>query len=107
MIRAAAKGLSLTPRLMSVGFGGSDHASFMAVRVPVLFLTSGTHADYHTPADTAEKINCRGAVVVLRLAERLVMEMWTGRRRPVFAAGSPADRPANRPAVPRGGNPRL
>ncbi len=42
------------------GFGPSDHASFYMSQVPVLFVTTGAHSDYHTPFDDADKINYTG-----------------------------------------------
>lgn len=42
------------------GFGPSDHSSFYGKQIPVLFFFTGTHADYHKPTDTAEKINYGG-----------------------------------------------
>ena len=42
------------------GFGPSDHSSFYMKKVPVLFLFTGTHLDYHKPSDTADKINYDG-----------------------------------------------
>lgn len=42
------------------GFGSSDHANFLQAKIPALFFTTGTHADYHRPSDTAEKINRAG-----------------------------------------------
>src|SRR6185369_3241516 len=42
------------------GFGPSDHASFYGKKIPVLFLFSGTHSDYHKPTDTVDKINYSG-----------------------------------------------
>jgi peptidase M28-like protein/PDZ domain-containing protein len=59
------------------GFGPSDHMSFALKHVPVLFLFSGMHRDYHTPTDTAEKINYPGIVETADLARRLVDEMAT------------------------------
>lgn len=44
------------------GFGPSDHSSFYGKQVPVLFFFTGTHADYHKPSDTAEKINYAGLI---------------------------------------------
>jgi hypothetical protein len=41
------------------GFGPSDHASFFAKRIPVLFFFTGLHADYHRPTDTADKLDVR------------------------------------------------
>jgi hypothetical protein len=49
------------------GYGASDHMSFNAKKVPVLFFFSGLHTDYHKPSDTADKINSTGAVKVLSL----------------------------------------
>ncbi len=50
-------------KLKSIGRGGlgpSDHMSFALRRVPVLFLFSGIHIDYHRPTDVAAKINYEG-----------------------------------------------
>jgi len=47
------------------GYGPSDHSSFYAKDVPVLFISTGAHIDYHTPADSPEKINYEGMVEVL------------------------------------------
>lgn len=38
------------------GYGPSDHASFYAIDIPVLYVTTGAHADYHTPFDDIEFI---------------------------------------------------
>ena len=48
--------LALSPE----GYGPSDHASFYAEDIPVFFFSTGTHLDYHTPADTPDKINYQG-----------------------------------------------
>jgi hypothetical protein len=49
------------------GYGSSDHTSFNAKKIPVLFFFSGLHTDYHKPSDTADKINAPGAMEVLSL----------------------------------------
>jgi hypothetical protein len=59
------------------GFGPSDHMSFAQKKIPVLFLFSGMHADYHTPTDTAEKVNYEGIDQAVALTERLIGEMAT------------------------------
>jgi hypothetical protein len=56
------------------GYGPSDHTSFHARGVPVLFLFTGAHADYHRPTDTAEKIDAGGLAAVARLAHRAARE---------------------------------
>lgn len=44
----------------SAGAGPSDHTSFYLKDIPVLFLFTGAHADYHKPTDDADKINFEG-----------------------------------------------
>ena len=39
------------------GYGPSDHTSFYAEGVPVVFLFTGAHGDYHRPSDTADKLD--------------------------------------------------
>ncbi|MFC2098219.1 M20/M25/M40 family metallo-hydrolase [Bacteroidota bacterium] len=46
------------------GYGASDHSSFYAKNIPVLFLTTGAHTDYHTPEDDVEYINIEGMVLI-------------------------------------------
>lgn len=57
------------------GFGPSDHTSFYANGIPVLFFTTGVHYDYHTPEDRPDKINYPGMKqvfnYVLHVAEAL------------------------------------
>ncbi len=43
--------------IASSGVGPSDHTSFYLKNIPVLFLFTGTHTDYHKPTDDTEKIN--------------------------------------------------
>jgi aminopeptidase YwaD len=66
------------------GFGPSDHSSFYAKQIPVLFFWTGTHADYHKPSDTAEKINYEGEVQILNLVSRLVNDVDASDKRPVY-----------------------
>jgi hypothetical protein len=35
----------------------SDHYNFAKNNIPIIFYFNGTHADYHAPSDTADKIN--------------------------------------------------
>jgi len=54
------------------GFGPSDHASFYAEGIPVLFLWTGTHVDYHKPSDDPEKIDAEGLEHATKVALTLV-----------------------------------
>ncbi len=42
------------------GIGPSDHASFYLQEVPVFFISTGAHSDYHTPSDDADRIDYPG-----------------------------------------------
>ncbi len=46
--------------LSGEGYGPSDHAAFYMHDIPVFFVSTGAHPDYHTPEDTPDKINFVG-----------------------------------------------
>ena len=75
LVAEAAQGDRLDVALRDSPYAPSDHSSFYAAGVPVLFFNTGIHDDYHTPGDTADKLNVPGmadtARVALRIAERL------------------------------------
>jgi hypothetical protein len=64
--------IGLRVKFTDDGYGPSDHSPFYAKEKPVLFFFSGTHADYHKPSDTWDKINADGEKLVLQLAYRTV-----------------------------------
>ena len=57
------------------GIGPSDHMSFALKKIPVLFLFSGLHGDYHRPSDDAEKINSDGLAEVIDFAGDIVAQV--------------------------------
>ncbi len=57
ILRMYEKNLPFTVTHSPEGFGPSDHASFYASNIPVFFYTTGTHMDYHTPFDDADKLD--------------------------------------------------
>ena len=57
------------------GFGPSDHMSFAMKKVPVLFLHSGTHRDYHRPDDDADKVNYKGLEQAVGFAADVVEDL--------------------------------
>ncbi len=76
LLKKADEGLSFDLRTFGRGgYGPSDHMSFALKHVPVLFLFSGMHADYHRPSDKADKINFDGMAQVAQFAERIVSGM--------------------------------
>lgn len=68
------------------GYSSSDHTSFVAKKIPVLFFFSGLHSDYHKPSDTWEKINADAAVQLLDLIGRVDMKLADAAERPAFVA---------------------
>ena len=67
------------------GFGPSDHSSFYAKQVPVLFFWTGNHEDYHKPSDTADKINYEGEARIVSFVARIVLDIDKGDKRPTYA----------------------
>jgi Zn-dependent M28 family amino/carboxypeptidase len=57
------------------GYASSDHTSFVAKKIPVLFFFSGLHSDYHKPSDTWEKINADAAIRLLNLVSDVTQEL--------------------------------
>ena len=64
--------------------GGSDHAPFYNARVPIAFLHTGTHGDYHTPTDTADKINYTGMEGIAKYCFELAYKIVHADTRPAF-----------------------
>lgn len=100
-------------KLMKVpgGIGPSDHTSFYAKKIPVFFLFTGTHKDYHRPTDTPDKINVAGLRKVADLVEVYATHFATAKDRPKYAAvqggeEDPTD-PNARPGVSRRDLPRI
>jgi aminopeptidase YwaD len=77
-----AKQFTLT--LNADGYGPSDHSSFYAKQIPVLFFWTGTHSDYHKPSDTAEKINYDDESRILGVVAKIVEGIDGGDKRPTY-----------------------
>jgi Peptidase family M28/PDZ domain/PA domain len=66
------------------GYAASDHTSFVARKIPVLFFFSGLHSDYHKPSDTWEKINAADAARLLDFIAGVITQLDTAAERPRF-----------------------
>jgi aminopeptidase YwaD len=75
------KPVALALNFSDSGYGSSDHTSFNAKKIPVLFFFSGLHTDYHKPSDTSDKINAQGAVKVLSVVYGTVDRLATDLQR--------------------------
>jgi aminopeptidase YwaD len=76
------KPFSLT--LNEDGYGPSDHSSFYSKQIPVLFLFTGTHDDYHKPSDTADKINYEGEARVISFVGSIAYSINIDPTRPTY-----------------------
>lgn len=52
---------------------GSDHESFARYKIPVVFLHTGLHGNYHQKTDTPDKLNYDGMVNICKYALDLVL----------------------------------
>jgi hypothetical protein len=84
LVEACAREAGVDVALGDGGRAPSDNTSFYSKRIPVLWLFSGMHSDYHRPADDAEKIDEKGIAQAALLAARLVEELAKAPERPTF-----------------------
>ena len=47
--------------------GGSDHAPFAEVGIPVFYFMSAMHPDYHQPSDELSKVNWEKMTNIIRI----------------------------------------
>lgn len=74
------------------GFGPSDHSSFYGKNIPVLFLFTGTHLDYHKPSDTSDRINYTGTAQIVGYVAAITKAVDENPSRPTYTV---AKAPAN------------
>ncbi len=66
------------------GYSSSDHTSFVAAKIPVLFFFSGLHSDYHKPSDTWDKIDSTAASKLLSVVGNTALAIDEAPGRPTF-----------------------
>lgn len=77
--------------LSDEGYGPSDHASFYGKNIPVLFVSSGAHLDYHTPSDTYDKINYDGMVKISDLSYKVITDLANMDAKLIFKEAGPKE----------------
>lgn len=55
------------------GYGPSDHAAFYSANIPVFFINTGVHTDYHTPFDDTWKLDFQTQKLVGEYAAGLII----------------------------------
>ena len=86
-------GLNLNPQKDS--HLPTDTTSFYSKGVPILSAFTGLHADYHSPTDTADKVNYEAAADCGRLLSRVTMQLLK-RDGPIPYKSTPAPRNRSR-----------
>ena len=66
------------------GYGPSDHASFVAAEIPVMFLTTGGHMEYHTPDDVPSTLNYDGMQQTLDFSKLLISQLASQPKTPDY-----------------------
>ncbi len=69
-------------------FYRSDHYNFARKGVPILFFTSGTHADYHQPTDEVARIDGEKQARLVRLLFHLGVQVADAQSRPHWSPES-------------------
>jgi Peptidase family M28/PDZ domain/PA domain len=84
------------------GYAASDHTSFVAKKIPVLFFFSGLHSDYHKPSDTWDKINAPDAAKLLDFIDDVTQKLDSANERVAFVTVK-EDQPGGHAASGGGG----
>ena len=84
LIEQAKAGLGLSLSLQNESYLPTDATSFYLKRVPVLSAFTGAHEDYHTPRDTADKIQLAGTEKIARLLAALAVKLATRQDAPDY-----------------------
>lgn len=85
ILNVTEKSRNFSIKRVSDGYGPSDHAAFYTAGIPVCFITTGAHEDYHTPQDSPEKINYKGLQSITAFTADLISAFSNLTKAPVFA----------------------
>ena len=79
------------------GYGPSDHASFYAEDIPVLFFFTSDYSNhYHLPEDDWQDINASGEKQILEIIYKTVIDLSRNEKKPAFTVAGPKKRPTQR-----------
>ena len=73
MLDSLNKSFNFSEAYNKDGYGPSDHASFYAKDIPVLFFFTGLHKQYHRPDDDWQLINSDGEAEIIKMVSDIVM----------------------------------
>jgi len=75
------------------GYGPSDHMPFYIANVPVLFMFTGSHREYHTAKDDSPLINAAGGARVAAITADAAIAVANRPGNLTFVKGAPEPRP--------------
>ncbi len=84
LLKRVDKDIGMEIKTSPDGFGGSDQLAFMNAGIPVLFFFTGSHADYHKPSDTADKLDVAAQAKITALAFDAAVDLINAPERPKF-----------------------
>ena len=84
LLKRVDKDIGMEIKTSPDGFGGSDQLAFMNAGIPVLFFFTGSHADYHKPSDTADKLDVAAQAKITALAFDSAIDLINAPERPKF-----------------------
>ncbi len=96
MLNRLAQGRAFTVKMSPEGAGPSDHASFYAKDIPVLFFMADLHEDYHTPDDDSDKLNYAGQKMIVDYILDAAKELADRSESLVFQEAGPKTTPRGR-----------
>lgn len=91
MLKGKLKEHGLKAQFSSEGYGPSDHASFYAEDIPVMFVFSGNHEDYHKPEDDADLINYEGEKLIADFVYDVIHEIANKHEMLVYQEAGPKE----------------
>lgn len=89
-LRDVVNAIPLPPELLVAHLGidvvgtRSDYGPFQSEKVPFLFFSGGEHPDYHTPRDTADRIDYNRVANVSRLIEGVCRSVAQAETAPIW-----------------------
>ncbi|MFM8980586.1 MAG: M28 family peptidase [Planctomycetia bacterium] len=96
LVAAANRELGLSLTWDPQGEAPSDSTSFFQKKIPVLFMFTGLHDDYHRPSDDVEKVNFPDLLRITRLTAEVVRTLADRDERLQY---TDPPRPARRPRL--------
>jgi hypothetical protein len=94
MVNSYATDRGIEIKESTEGYGPSDHSSFYAKDIPVLFFFSGTTEFYHTPSDDVATIEFDGLKAIADLVYDMVLDIANRQAAFVYQEAGPKERPA-------------